>query len=41
MRKLNDMVMMPNQHPDEYLTEVVQQWDELKHIGEVSQRRTF
>ena len=34
MRKLNGMVMMPNQDPDEYLTEVFQQRDELEHIGE-------
>ena len=26
--------MMPNQDPDEYLTEVFQQQDDLEHIGE-------
>ena len=34
MRKLNGMTMRPNQDPDEYLTEVFQQRDELEHIGE-------
>ena len=32
--KLNGMTMRPNQDPDEYLTEVFQQRDELEHIGE-------
>ena len=32
--KPNGMVMIPNQDPDEYLTEVFQQRDELGHIGE-------
>ena len=34
MRKLNDMTMTPNQDPDEYLTQIFQQRDELEHIGE-------
>ena len=34
MRKLNGMVMRPNQDSGECLTEVVQQRDELKHVGE-------
>ena len=34
MRKLNGMVMMPNQNPDEHLTEAVQQRDESEHICE-------
>ena len=34
MRKLNGMVMIPNQEPDESLTEVVQQRNELEHMGE-------
>ena len=34
MRKLSGMVITPNQDPDEYLLEVVQQGDELEHIGE-------
>ena len=34
MRKLNSMAVMPKQDPDEYLTEVFQQRDELEHIGE-------
>ena len=34
MRKLNGMTMTPNQHPDEYLTQVFQQRDELEHISE-------
>ena len=34
MRKLNGMTMMPNQDPDEYITEVFQQRDEFENIGE-------
>ena len=34
MRKLNGMTMTPNQHPDEYFTQLVQQRDELEDIGE-------
>ena len=34
MRKLNGMVMKPNQDPNEYITEVFRQRDELEHIGE-------
>ena len=34
MRKLNGMTMKPNKDPDEYLTEVFQQRDELEYIGE-------
>ena len=34
MRKLNGMVQMRNQDPDEYLTKVLQQRGELEHIGE-------
>ena len=34
MCKLNGRTMRPNQDPDEYLTEVFQQRDELEHIGE-------
>ena len=34
MRKLNGMTMRPNQDPDEYLTEVFQQRDQLEHIAE-------
>ena len=34
MRKLDGMVMRPNQDPDENLTEISQQWDEPEHIGE-------
>ena len=34
MRKLNGMTMRPNQDPDEYLTEVFQQRDELEHIDD-------
>ena len=34
MHKLDGMVMGPNQDPEEYLTEVFQQRDELEHIGE-------
>ena len=33
MRELNSMATMPNQDPDECLTDVFQQRDELKHIG--------
>ena len=33
-RKLNGITMRSNQDPDEYLTEVIQQRDELAHIGE-------
>ena len=34
MRKLNGMIMMLNQDPDKYLTEVFQERDGLEHIGE-------
>ena len=34
MRKLNGMVVMPNQDPDECLTEGFQQRDKVEHIGE-------
>ena len=34
MRKLNCMVMKPNQNLDEYLIGVFQQRDELEDIGE-------
>ena len=34
MRKLNGMAMTPNQDPDEYLTDIFRQRDELEHIGE-------
>ena len=34
MRKLDSMAMTPHQDPDEYLTEVFQQRDELEYIGE-------
>ena len=34
MRKLNGMVMLPNQDPNENLIEVFQQRNELEHIGE-------
>ena len=34
MRKLNSMVIRPNEDPDEYLTRMFQQRDELEHIGE-------
>ena len=34
MRKLNGMVIKPNQDPDDYLTEVFQQRHELEHISE-------
>ena len=33
MRKLNGMTMTPNQDPDEHLTQVFQQRDELERIG--------
>ena len=33
MRKLNGMDIISNEDPDEYLAEVFQQRDELKHIG--------
>ena len=39
MCKMNGMTMRPNQDPDEYLTEVFQQRDELEHIGESYTRR--
>ena len=35
MRKLNGMIMRPNQDPDKYLTEVFLQRDEFKHISEI------
>ena len=38
MRKLNDMVMMPNNDPGEHLIEVIQQLDKLEHIGEIFTR---
>ena len=34
VRKLNGMVMMPNQDPHEYLIKVFKQWYELEYIGE-------
>ena len=34
MHKLNGMTMTRNQDPDQYLTQVFQQRDELEHIGE-------
>ena len=33
MGKLKGIVMRPNRDPDEYLTEVFQQWDEFEGIG--------
>ena len=34
MRKLNGMVMRPNQDPDKYLTRGFRQHDDLEHIDE-------
>ena len=34
MGKLKGMIMRPNQDPDEYLTEIFQQRDELEGIDE-------
>ena len=34
MHKLNGMTMTRNQYPDEYLTQVFHQRDELEHVGE-------
>ena len=39
MRKLNGMIMRPDQDPDENLSEVFQQLNELEHMVRVLRRR--
>ena len=41
MPKLSGIVTKPNQDPEEYLTEMFQQWDKLEHTARGSRRRAF